>query len=144
MAMSDNYAPSRFHEIRDQVALYEATDGRQGGTLKGRPVIILAHRGAKTGSLRKTPLIRIAYRGGYLVVASYGGHHVHPLWYYNLIANPSVTVRDGADTKAMLAREVTGAEKTTLWLIADAAWPDFADYRAHTDRDIPIFVLHAH
>ncbi|WP_319446107.1 MULTISPECIES: nitroreductase family deazaflavin-dependent oxidoreductase [unclassified Mycobacterium] len=143
MTLSDEYAPSRFHEIRDQVALYEATDGGQGGTLRGRPVIILAHRGAKTGRLRKTPLMRVSYQDGYIAVASYGGHHTHPVWYYNLLANPLVEVRDGAATKTMRAREVTGADKTGLWRIADAAWPHFADYRAKTDRDIPMFVLQA-
>jgi hypothetical protein len=27
--------------VHEQVALYEATDGREGGTLEGRPVVIL-------------------------------------------------------------------------------------------------------
>jgi hypothetical protein len=37
------------------VALYEATDGLEGGTLDGRPVVILTTIGAKTGSTRKNP-----------------------------------------------------------------------------------------
>jgi F420H(2)-dependent quinone reductase len=143
MALSNDYAPSPFHEIRDQVELYEATDGREGGTLEGKPVIILSHRGAKTGKLRKTPLMRVAYRDGYIAVASYGGHHAHPVWYYNLLAHPLTEVRDGATTKHMRAREVTGPEKIELWKIADAAWPHFPEYRAKTDRDIPMFVLEA-
>jgi deazaflavin-dependent oxidoreductase (nitroreductase family) len=141
MTLADPYRPSRFREIRDQVALYEATDGREGGTLEGRPVIILTHRGAKTGKLRKTPLIRIEHDGGYLAVASYGGAPAHPVWYYNLLAHPLVEVRDGAATKVMRAREVSGTEKTELWKAADAAWPHFPEYRAKTDRDIPMFIL---
>jgi pimeloyl-ACP methyl ester carboxylesterase len=39
--------------------IYESTDGRQGGTLEDRPVVILSHRGARSGKLRKTPVMRI-------------------------------------------------------------------------------------
>lgn len=141
MTQSDEYAPSLFREIHDQVALYEATDGHQGGTLEGKPVIILIHRGAKTGKVHKTPLMRIPYRDGYIAVASYGGHDAHPAWYYNLLTHPLVMVRDGMQISTLHAREVAGAEKTGLWPVANAAWPHFAEYRAKTNRDIPIFVL---
>jgi hypothetical protein len=67
-----------FREISDLVARYEATDGREGGTHKGRPVIILTHRGARTGEIRKTPVMHFEHDGGYLVVASYGGAPFHP------------------------------------------------------------------
>ncbi|MCK9899982.1 nitroreductase [Parafrankia colletiae] len=141
MTLSGTYEPSPFRRIRDQVALYEATDGREGGMLEDRPVIILTHRGATTGKLRKTPLIRIEHDGGYLVVASYGGAPTHPVWYYNLLAHPLVEVRDGAITRTMHAREVSGAAKTELWKTADTAWPHFPEYRARTDRELPMFLL---
>lgn len=141
MTLSGTYEPSPFRRIRDQVALYEATDGREGGMLEDRPVIILTHRGATTGKLRKTPLMRIEHDGGYLVVASYGGAPTHPVWYYNLLAHPLVEVRDGAITRTMHAREVSGAEKTELWKTADTAWPHFPEYRARTDRELPMFLL---
>jgi deazaflavin-dependent oxidoreductase (nitroreductase family) len=41
----------------------------------------------------------------------------------------------------MNAREVTGTEKATWWDRAVAAYPDYADYQAKTDRQIPVFVL---
>jgi F420H(2)-dependent quinone reductase len=41
------------------LALYEATDGREGGTLEGRPVVILSTIGATTGNNRKNPVMRI-------------------------------------------------------------------------------------
>jgi deazaflavin-dependent oxidoreductase (nitroreductase family) len=141
MTPHGDYEPSPFRRIRDQVALYEATDGREGGTLEDRPVIILTHRGAKSGKLRKTPLMRIEHDGGYIVVASYGGAPAHPVWYHNLLAHPLVNVRDGATTRPMCAREVSGTEKTELWKTADAAWPHFPEYRARTDRELPMFVL---
>ncbi|WP_331768073.1 nitroreductase family deazaflavin-dependent oxidoreductase [Embleya sp. NBC_00896] len=141
MTLHGDYEPSSFRQIRDQVALYEATDGQEGGTLENRPVIILTHRGAKTGKLRKTPLMRIEHDDGYIVVASYGGAPDHPVWYYNLLAHPLVEVHDCATTRVFRAREVSGSEKTELWKTADAAWPHFPEYRASTDRDLPVFVL---
>ncbi|MFB4299148.1 nitroreductase family deazaflavin-dependent oxidoreductase [Actinomadura sp. NTSP31] len=135
------YEPSPFTSIRDQVALYEATDGREGGTLNGRPVVILTTRGARTGRIRKTPLLKIRHQDAYLVVASYGGADVHPAWYHNLVADPSARIQDGAAVLRLRAREITGAEKARLWEVADAAWPDFPAYRAATRREIPVLLL---
>ena len=53
--------------------LYEATNGEEGGDLRGRPVIVLTSVGAKTRKLRKTPLMRVEHDGVYAVVASLGG-----------------------------------------------------------------------
>lgn len=136
------YAPSPFDAVRDQVALYEATDGEQGGTLEGRPVVILSTLGAKTGRIRKTPLLKIEHNGSYAVVASYGGAPVHPAWYHNVLAHPEVDLRDGATIRRLRAREVSGAEKDGVWRIADAIWPDFPGYRAAAaPRDIPVLLL---
>jgi hypothetical protein len=35
-----DYEPNPIARIRDQVALFEATDGTQGNTLENRPVVI--------------------------------------------------------------------------------------------------------
>ena len=56
-----------------EVELFEATDGREGGTLDGRPVVILTTIGAKTGSIRKNPIMRIKAGGCYAAVASNAG-----------------------------------------------------------------------
>ncbi|MFT3863382.1 MAG: nitroreductase family deazaflavin-dependent oxidoreductase [Solirubrobacterales bacterium] len=141
MAPEGEYAPSPFPLVRDQVARYEATDGRDGGTLEGRAVIILTHRGARSGKLRKTPVIKIRHRGGYLVVASFGGVPTHPSWFYNLRADPLVEVRDRAVVKTMVAREVPAADRAALWPIAEAAWPHFPEYRSWSDREFPMFEL---
>jgi hypothetical protein len=41
----------------------------------------------------------------------------------------------------VVAREVHGAEKVRAWRVADAHWPHFPEYRAATDREIPVMVL---
>jgi hypothetical protein len=65
MSLTGEYEPSRNDRDRKQVELYEATNGIEGGTLNGKPVIILTFRGAKSGKIRKTPLMRIEHDGTY-------------------------------------------------------------------------------
>jgi deazaflavin-dependent oxidoreductase (nitroreductase family) len=139
--LTGQYEPSIFDSIREQVALYEASDGREGGTLEGRRLIIITHRGAKTGTLHKSPLMRIPYDAGYIVVASYGGAPANPAWFHNLRANPVVDVQDGAVVTTMRAAEVPSDDKDDLWPVCEAVWPDFPEYRARTSRDIPMFIL---
>lgn len=136
------YAPSPSERVRDQVARYEATDGRDGGTLEGSPVVILTTTGAKTGKVRKTPLIRIEHDGRYAVVASAGGAPQHPAWYRNIVANPVVRLRDREQVHLVRAREVHGEEKARWWRLAEARWPHFPEYRAKAaGREIPVVVL---
>jgi deazaflavin-dependent oxidoreductase (nitroreductase family) len=123
------------------VRQYEATGGKEGGTLEGKPVIILTSKGAKTGKLRKTPLMRVEHDGRYAVVASLGGAPKHPVWYHNLVANPDVTLQDGPKVFDFRARELTGDEKAEWWARAAEAWPDYDKYQTSTDRLIPLFVL---
>jgi deazaflavin-dependent oxidoreductase (nitroreductase family) len=118
-----------------------ASGGTEGTELKGRPVILLTTIGAKSGKIRKTPLMRVEHDGQYAVVASLGGAPKHPVWYFNIKANPRVELQDRAVTKDYDAREVLGEEKAVWWERAVAAWPDYAEYQQKTDRQIPVFVL---
>jgi deazaflavin-dependent oxidoreductase (nitroreductase family) len=139
--LTGEYAPSTSDRSRRQIELYEATDGEQGGDLRGRPVIVLTSVGAKTGKLRKTPLMRVEHDGTYAVVASLGGAPEHPVWYHNLTANPHVELQDRATKRDYTAREVFGDEKAIWWERAVEAWPDYASYQTRTERQIPVFVL---
>jgi deazaflavin-dependent oxidoreductase (nitroreductase family) len=97
--------------------------------------------GAKSGKIRKTPLMRVEHDGSYAVVASQGGAPKHPVWYHNLVAHPEVELQDGPERRDMVAREVTGEEKTLWWKRAVEAWPDYAEYQKKTEREIPVFVI---
>jgi F420H(2)-dependent quinone reductase len=141
MPLTGDYEPSPEKWVRDQVETYERTDGAEGNTLNGRPVIILTTRGAKSGKLRKTPLMRVEHDGRYAVVASKGGAPSHPVWFHNVAADPHVQLQDGASKWDMTAHEATGEEKAQWWERAVQAWPDYAEYQTKTDREIPVFVL---
>ena len=123
MPLQGDYAPSTSDWARVQAELVEATNGAEGGEMKGMPVIVLTSVGAKTGMLRKTALMRVEHEGEYAVVASLGGAPKHPVWYFNLVKNPHVELQDGAEKTDYVAREVTGAEKAVWWDRAVAAYP---------------------
>jgi len=141
MPLEGEYVPSPSKRARDQVELYERTGGTEGGTLNGRPVVIVTSRGAKTGKIRKTPLMRVEHDGAYLAVASMGGAPRHPVWYHNVVADPHVELQDGAEKWDMVARELSGEERVVWWERAVAAYPPYADYQERTERVIPVFLL---
>ncbi|WP_067655368.1 nitroreductase family deazaflavin-dependent oxidoreductase [Nocardia harenae] len=141
MPLTGEYEPSTSGWAREQAEQYENSGGTEATTLRGVPVVLLTTRGAKTGKLRKTPLMRVEHGGEYAVVASLGGAPKHPVWYFNIKADPHVELRDGTETKDYTAREVTGEEKAAWWERAVAVWPDYADYQTKTTREIPVFVL---
>ncbi|HEY8620400.1 MAG TPA: nitroreductase family deazaflavin-dependent oxidoreductase [Dermatophilaceae bacterium] len=141
MSLNGEYEPSPSQWVRDQVQEYEGSGGTSGTTMRDMPVIIVTTRGAKSGKLRKVPLMRVEHDGEYAAVASMGGAAKNPVWYFNLVADPQVEVRDGTVVQTMMAREVTGEEKAIWWKRCVAAFPDYADYQARTERSIPVFVL---
>jgi deazaflavin-dependent oxidoreductase (nitroreductase family) len=137
------YIPSPTKWVADQVELYERTNGAEGNTLRdtGMPVIIVTNRGRKTGAVRKTPMMRVADGDCYVLVASTGGAPKHPLWYYNLRADPDVEIRDLSVVTPMRVREVRDPEeRSRLWKIAVEAYPPYAEYQARTERLIPVLL----
>lgn len=143
MAIDGEYEPSPWEWVRTQVEQYEASGGREANTLldTGMPVIIVTTRGNKSGKLRKTALMRVEHEGEYLLVASMGGAPKHPVWYYNLEADPdAVVIQDGPEPFDATVRELHGDDRTEWWDRAVAAYPPYAEYQERTDRIIPIFV----
>ena len=94
MPLTGEYDPSPSTWVRQQVEQYEASDGAEASDLNGIPVVIVTARDRKSGKLRKTPLMRVEHNGSYAAVASQGGAPTHPVWYWNLKANPEIEVRD--------------------------------------------------
>jgi deazaflavin-dependent oxidoreductase (nitroreductase family) len=143
MPLEGEYEPSPQQWVRDQVERYEATGGREANTLMdtGLPVVIFTTRGNKSGKLRKTPLMRVEHDGAYAMVASQGGAPKHPVWYFNLKADPTaLVVQDGPEPFDAVARELEGEERDIWWERAVAAYPSYADYQEKTDRQIPVFL----
>ena len=138
-----DYIPSTRDWVRDQVELYERTNGAEGTTLRetGLPVIIVTNQGNKTGAVRKTPLMRVKDGNSYVLVGSQGGAPKNPVWVYNLRADGSVQIRDEADVYDMTVSEVfDDAERARLWALAVEAYPPYEEYQQRTSRKIPVFI----
>jgi deazaflavin-dependent oxidoreductase (nitroreductase family) len=120
---------------------FRANGGQLGGGFAGAPMLLLHTTGAKSGKERVNPL---AYQedGERLVVfASKAGAPSNPGWYYNLKANPAVTVEVGTETAPFTARVAEGEEHDRLWTRQKQLMPGFAEYEKTAGRVIPVVVL---
>jgi deazaflavin-dependent oxidoreductase (nitroreductase family) len=141
--LEGEYEPSPMQWVRDQVATYERTGGKEANTLRdtGMPIIVVTVRGRKTGKVRKFALMKVEHDGEYALVASMGGAPKHPVWYHNLVADPDgVLLQDGPEPFPVTVREITGEEKAEWWERCVAAFPPYADYQKRTEREIPVLI----
>ncbi len=125
-------------EIIDE---FRANDGVVGGMFEGATLLLLHHRGAKTGTERVTPLVYRPDGERWILFASKAGAPKHPGWYHNLVANPEVKIEVGTETLEVLATELAGAERDTIFEAQKAEVPQFAEYEAQTTRTIPVLAL---
>jgi F420H(2)-dependent quinone reductase len=123
--------------------LYQRTGGRLGHTIPGVPgkMLLLDHVGAKSGTKRTSPLLYVRDGEDLVIVASKGGFPKNPAWFHNLVANPDVTVQVGSKKRPVHARVAKPEERDRLWKLAVAGYHGYEDYRARTDREIPLVVL---
>jgi deazaflavin-dependent oxidoreductase (nitroreductase family) len=85
--------------------------------------------------------MRVEHDGEYALVASKGGAPTHPVWYYNVIADPeAVMIQDGPEPFDVVVRQVSDEERATWWDRAVAAYPPYAEYQTKTTRKIPVLV----
>lgn len=143
--MAENYIPSTIDWVAEQIAEYEASGGTRATTLRdtGIPIIVVTMRGQRSGAVRKIALMRVEHEGCYALVASRGGAPTHPDWYYNLLADPSVSIQDGATPQAFTVREVNGAERDLWWQRSVDVFATYDDYRVsagEAGRTIPVLV----
>ena len=125
---------------RTHVFLNSVTGGRAFNELGGREVCFVTMTGAKSGRRITVPLMYVPHGQGVLLVASQGGAPKNPVWYHNIVKQSDIEVRHRGRRMMLRARLAKPEEKPALWPICDASYPPYADYRARTTRDIPIFV----
>ncbi|MDF2823240.1 MAG: nitroreductase [Mycobacterium sp.] len=139
--MTDKAELSPTEWVREQTKRILEQGTTDGVEVMDRPVVLFTTTGAKSGKKRYVPLMRVEENGRYAMIASKGGDPAHPSWYFNVKANPTVTVQDGEQVSTLTAREIDGAEREHWWKLAVEAYPPYAEYQTKTDRQIPVFVL---
>ncbi len=126
---------------RQLIEEYRANRGKVTGIFAGAPLLLLTTTGARSGQPRVAPLVYTTDNGRWIVIASKGGAPTHPDWYYNLRANPEVTVEVGAESFPARATITTGAERQRLFDQMASRMPNFAEYQRNTVRQLPVIVL---
>jgi F420H(2)-dependent quinone reductase len=122
------------------VLIYRLSGGRLMNRLEGAPICLVTMTGRKSGKKKTIALMYTPHGQEVLLVASLGGAPQHPVWYYNLKAQPQIEIQAGRVRRKMVAREASPEEKRLLWPVVVANYPSFAAYQQRTTREIPLFV----
>ena len=111
------------------------------GYFAGRQVLILTTTGAKSGEPRTTVVVYTRDGDRLVIAASKSGAPTNPGWFYNLEADPIVTIEVDKESFQARATVTEGAERKRLWDSHAELHPSFNDYLAKTDRIIPVISL---
>jgi deazaflavin-dependent oxidoreductase (nitroreductase family) len=121
--------------------LYRTTGGHVLGRIGGRPILLLTTTGRRSGLARCTPLEYQPIGSDLVVVASTRGAPVDPAWYRNLVANPDVMVRIGAEQFDCRARVATGTDRDDMWEVLTENNPWLVRAAKSARRLLPVVVL---
>lgn len=136
--MSNNTPNNWNQNIIDE---FRANSGKVGGPFAGNRLLLLTTTGARTGRRLTSPLMYNTDGDRLVVFGSKGGAPTHPAWYYNLLANPQVTVELGNETFKASAKPLTGEERDRLYRKQAEEVPQFATYQENTTRKIPVIAI---
>ena len=113
-----------------------------GGKVDGHKSLLLLHTiGAKSEVRRINPLAYLVDGERFVVGASKAGAPNNPDWYYNIVANPKVSVEVGTEQFQALGMIAEEPERTLLYERMVKLNPVFAEYQHKTTRIIPIIIL---
>ncbi|SUA79526.1 Deazaflavin-dependent nitroreductase [Nocardia otitidiscaviarum] len=123
----------------DVIEEFRNNSGKVGGAYAGGDLILLTTTGAKSGKRHTTPLGPL-HRGDVMYVSSFI-EDKYPAWWYNIKANPQVTVELRDKTYRATGKALEGAEydEFAAWVLAEN--PLLADFQSKVDRPIPLVVL---
>ena len=120
---------------------FRANEGKVGGYFEGATLLILHTTGAKSGQERLSPVMTFVDDGKQVIIASKAGADTHPDWYYNIVANPEVSVELGTETFDAVATIADEPQRTELYEKVEAISSGFTEYKNKTDRVIPVVTL---
>jgi deazaflavin-dependent oxidoreductase (nitroreductase family) len=124
------------------IAEFRANKGEVKAPYDDPPPMLLIHTiGAKSGKEHIVPMRAMPDGESLYIFASAHGSHRNPDWYYNLVANPDITIEIGTDTIPVHATEVVGVERDAIFARQAARFPVFAEYQRKLKRTIPVIRL---
>jgi deazaflavin-dependent oxidoreductase (nitroreductase family) len=120
---------------------FRSNEGKVGGYFANNTLLLLHTRGAKSGQERVNPLVTFEDGNRLVVIASKGGAPSHPDWYYNVVANPVVSVEYGTEVFQAQATVTSEPERTELYEKMESKLAAFSGYKENTTRLIPVVTL---
>lgn len=120
---------------------FRANKGKVGGYFEGKTLLLLHTVGAKSQQERINPTAYIRDGERFVVIASKGGAPTNPDWYYNILANPNISIEVGTEQLQVYAAVSEEPERTRLYNKMVEMMPGFDEYRRKTERMIPVIVL---
>ena len=122
-------------------ALLLKTNGRPSRLGRNQFALILQTVGRKSGELRQLPLLYMPYDDSFLIIASNYGQERPPAWWFNLQAAPDTHVLLSGKKIAVRARRLEGDEREAVIPRCRAYNPQWNEYFASVQRELPIVVL---
>ena len=108
----------------------------------GSSLVLLHTVGARSGESRISPVMAIADGDAWLVIASAAGAPQHPAWFFNLEAQPDVSIETPTGTVDVHATALAGADYDEAWNRFTSRAPAFEEYKQRAgDRTMPIVRL---
>jgi len=126
---------------RSIIEEFRGNAGKVGGFFTGKTLLILHTIGAKSGQEKVNPVAYTTDGDRLVIIASKGGAPTNPGWYYNILANPRLSVEVGTETIQVQAAVAVEPERTRLYNKMVEMMPGFGDYRQKTTRVIPVIIL---
>lgn len=120
---------------------FRANNGKVGGQFANTSLLLLHTTGARSGQPRTNPVAYTTDGDRLVIIASKGGAPTNPDWYYNLVANPEVSVEVGTEQFQVRATVALEPERTQLYEKMATVNSGFAEYQRKTTRAIPVVIL---
>src|SRR5271170_8464628 len=108
--------------------LLRTTRGRVDHAFGQIPIVLLNVRGARSGVERTVPLLYFSDGDDVILIASSYGRPKFPAWYYNLKANPDVSLEVRRRSAPYVAQEVTGEQHDRLFAQAKKVYRGYSAY----------------
>ncbi len=120
---------------------FHANKGKVGGPFEGFNLLLLHTIGAKSGLERINPVMYFMDGDRYVIIASKGGADTNPDWYYNLLANPEISIEVDTKQFPVVATVTSEPERTKLYEKMESISHGFTEYKHKTSRIIPVLTL---
>jgi deazaflavin-dependent oxidoreductase (nitroreductase family) len=126
---------------RQMIDRFHANKGEMSEQMGGTPLLLLETTGARSGQPRTKPLVYYSENGRLFIFATKAGAPSNPDWYYNILADPEVTVELGTEKFPATGVVLGEEERAHIYTKLAALSERFAEYERSTTRKIPVIEL---